>query len=185
MHRPTPTAEYLTRHALESFLDRLTRTEHKGDFILKGGILLAVYGIRRPTKDVDAEAVNASVSPEHITQVVRDVAAARVEAGLRFGLATISVQEVRDNAEYPGLRMRSTRWRDYIAIVQLAEQYDVNEEQLLQSARAVARYRKVELGPIAPVVAGYGPLSLARPSGQLGGARRTSRRSAKEALTTK
>ncbi len=26
--RPAPTAEYLTRHALESFLDRLSRTEH-------------------------------------------------------------------------------------------------------------------------------------------------------------
>jgi hypothetical protein len=49
--RPTPTAEYLTRHALDSFLDRLTRTEHRDGFVLKGGILLATYGIRRPTSD--------------------------------------------------------------------------------------------------------------------------------------
>lgn len=62
---PAPTAEYLTRHALESFLDRLTQTEHADDFILKGGILLGVYGVRRPTKDVDAEAVSTSVTPQH------------------------------------------------------------------------------------------------------------------------
>lgn len=37
----TPTAEYLTRHALESFLFRLTRTEHADSFILEGGLLLA------------------------------------------------------------------------------------------------------------------------------------------------
>ena len=31
-----PTQEYLVRHTLESFLDRLTRTSHAGDFVLKG-----------------------------------------------------------------------------------------------------------------------------------------------------
>ena len=35
--RPAPTAEYLTRYMLESFLDRLTRTPYVGDFVLKGG----------------------------------------------------------------------------------------------------------------------------------------------------
>lgn len=35
-----PTQEYLIRHTPESFLDRLTRTSHAGDFVLNGGILL-------------------------------------------------------------------------------------------------------------------------------------------------
>ncbi|GAB3714347.1 nucleotidyl transferase AbiEii/AbiGii toxin family protein [Nocardiopsis nanhaiensis] len=217
--RPAPTAEYLTRHALESFLDRLTRTAHKDDFVLKGGILLAVYGVRRPTKDVDAEAIRTTVTPEVITQVIRDVAEVQVSDGLVFGLDTMNVQEIRDQADYPGLRMRvtayigsqktvvawdistgdpivpspkpvkvprilgdeiemlgyapettvaekgvtilergiaSTRWRDFIDIVQLAAQHGLDEEQLLESARAVARYRKVGLGPVSPVVEGYG-----------------------------
>ena len=38
-----PTQEYLIRHTLESFLDRLTRTTHHGQFVLKGGVLLAAY----------------------------------------------------------------------------------------------------------------------------------------------
>ncbi|GHC95337.1 hypothetical protein GCM10007079_46930 [Nocardiopsis terrae] len=219
--RPAPTAEYLTRHALESFLDRLTRTAHKDDFVLKGGILLAVYGVRRPTKDVDAEAIRTTVTPEVITQVIRDVAEVRVPDGLVFDLETMRVQEIRDQADYPGLRMRvttyigsqktvvawdistgdpivpspkpvkvprilggeiemlgyapettvaekgvtilergitSTRWRDFVDIVQLAAQHDIDEDQLLESARAVARYRKVELGPISPVIEGYGAI---------------------------
>ena len=53
---PVATGELVTRHALESFLDRLVRTRHGNDFVLKGGILLACYGVRRPTKDVDSEA---------------------------------------------------------------------------------------------------------------------------------
>jgi hypothetical protein len=217
--RPVPTAEYLTRHALESFLDRLTRTEHKDNFVLKGGILLAVYGVRRPTKDVDAEAIRTTVTPEVITQVIRDVAEVRVCDGLVFDLDTMRVQEIRDQADYPGLRMRvtahigsqktviawdistgdpivpspkpvrvprilgdeievlgyapettvaekgvtilergitSTRWRDFVDIVQLAAQHGLDEEQLLESARAVARYRRVELGPISLLIEGYG-----------------------------
>lgn len=217
--RPAPTAEYLTRHALESFLDRLTRTAHKDDFVLKGGILLAVYGVRRPTKDVDAEAIRTTVTPEAITQIIREAAEVQVPDGLLFDLDTMNVQEIREQSDYPGLRMRvtayigsqktviawdistgdpivpspkpvrvprilgdaiemlgyapettvaekgvtilergitSTRWRDFVDIVQLAAQHGLDEEQLLESARAVARYRGVELGPISPVIEGYG-----------------------------
>ncbi|MFC7374965.1 nucleotidyl transferase AbiEii/AbiGii toxin family protein [Brachybacterium sp. GCM10030268] len=219
--KPTPTAEYLTRHVLESFLERLARTDHRDNFILKGGILLAVYGVRRPTKDVDSEAVNVSVTPEHIVDVVRHVAAVDVADGVWFDVDTVSIQEIRDDAEYPGRRVRvncrvgpqmlvvvwdistgdpivplprpvkvprvlghdiemlgyapettvaekgvtilergtaSTRWRDYIDIVQLSEKHGVDEDLLLESAQAVARYRKIALGPIAPVIAGYGAI---------------------------
>lgn len=67
--KPASTQELLTRHVLESFLDRLSRTEHAQDFILKGGILLAAYRARRPTKDVDANAVSADVTAEHLSTV--------------------------------------------------------------------------------------------------------------------
>ncbi|TWP33849.1 nucleotidyl transferase AbiEii/AbiGii toxin family protein [Leekyejoonella antrihumi] len=215
----TPTAEYLSRHALESFLFRLTCTEHADSFVLKGGILLAAYGVRRPTKDVDAEAVSASVTPDQIIRVVHDIAAVDVEDGLTFDLETITVQEIRERAEYPGLRLRvnvrigswkgvaawdistgdpivpmphtvtiprllganievtgyrpetviaekgvtilergttSTRWRDYLDIVQLAAQYAIDRAELRRSAEAVAQFRKVDLKPIRPVVKDYG-----------------------------
>lgn len=55
----------------------------------------------------------------------------------------------------------STRWRDYVDIVQLARQgFDADE--LLRSARAVARHRGVTLEPIAPHLAGYGPVGQAK-----------------------
>jgi Nucleotidyl transferase AbiEii toxin, Type IV TA system len=101
-----PTQEYLIRHTLESFLDRLTRTAHAGDFVLKGGILLAAYGVRRPTKDTDSNAVRAHVTAEHLAQVIRDIAAVEVDDGVAFDLDTISVQEIREQADYPALRVR-------------------------------------------------------------------------------
>jgi hypothetical protein len=101
-----PTQEYLIRHTLESFLDRLTRTSHADDFVLKGGVLLAAYGARRPTKDADSNAVHADVTAEHLAHVVRDIAATDVEDGVVFDLDTISVQEIREQADYPGLRVQ-------------------------------------------------------------------------------
>ncbi len=101
-----PTAEYLTRHALESFLDRLTQTEHAEDFVLKGGILLAAYGARRPTKDVDAEAISSSVTAGNIAQIVSDIAALEADDGVEFDLGSLNIQEIREEADYPGLRVR-------------------------------------------------------------------------------
>ena len=221
---PVATGELVTRHALESFLDRLVRTPHGNDFVLKGGILLACYGVRRPTKDVDSEAVSASVTAAHIEDVVRDVVVVEADDGLDMDLGSLEVQPIRQVAEYPGLRVRvrgpvgtarvvvvwdistgdpvvprpkivsvprvlgepiemlgyapetsvaekgvtilergiaSTRWRDYVDIVQLAEQ-GLDGTALLDSARAVARYRQVTLGPVAATVAGYGAVSQAK-----------------------
>ncbi|MCV7093229.1 nucleotidyl transferase AbiEii/AbiGii toxin family protein [Mycobacterium interjectum] len=219
-----PTQEYLIRHTLESFLDRLTRSSHAGDFVLKGGVLLAAYGVRRPTKDADANAVHADVTAEHLVRVVRDIAAIDVDDGVLFDLETINVREIRDQVDYPGLRVRvavsigpwqgaaawdvstgdpivppprqvtidrilgepitllgyapetaiaekgvtilergitSTRWRDYVDIVQLARQ-GIDPDELLRSARAVAQHRGVTLEPIAPHLAGYGAVAQAK-----------------------
>ena len=219
-----PTHEYLIRHTLESLLDRLTRTSHAGDFVLKGGVLLAAYGARRPTKDADANAVSADVTAESLTQVVRDIAAVDIDDGVVFDLDTINVQEIREQADYPALRVRvavsigpwngaapwdvstgdpivppprrvtidrilgdpitllgyapettiaekgvtilergitSTRWRDYVDIVQLAR-HGIHPDELLHSARAVARHRGVILEPVAPHLAGYGEVAQAK-----------------------
>lgn len=50
----------------------------------------------------------------------------------------------------------STRWRDYIDIVQLDRQYGLNQAVFEDSVRAVAGHRGVDVRPIAPVIEGYG-----------------------------
>ena len=43
-------------YALEGFLARLTRSPQADRLVLKGGVLLAAYDARRPTRDVDIQA---------------------------------------------------------------------------------------------------------------------------------
>ena len=44
-------AEYITLYALEGFLARLGISEHAEEFALKGGVLIAAFAARRPTRD--------------------------------------------------------------------------------------------------------------------------------------
>jgi hypothetical protein len=48
----TPTDELLTRFVLERFLYRLARSAHRERLVLKGGMLLEVFDVRRPTRDI-------------------------------------------------------------------------------------------------------------------------------------
>lgn len=100
------TSDLMTRHSLEPFLDRLQRTAHGRDFVLKGGILLAGYGFRRPTKDVNSQALSTSATAAHVAHVVRDVAAVETRDGLEIELASLNVQTIREAAGYPGVRVR-------------------------------------------------------------------------------
>ena len=119
---------------------------------LKGGILLAVYGVRRPTKDVDAEAIRTTVTPEVITQVIRDVAEVRVSDGLVFDLDTMNVREIRDQADYPGLRMRVTA---YIGSQKTVVAWDISTGDPIVPSPQPVRVPRVLGGEIEML--GYAP----------------------------
>lgn len=172
----------------------------------------------------DANAIGADVTADHLIDVVHDIATVETDDGMVFDLDSISVQEIREHANYPGFRVRvgtsigpwkgaatwdvstgdpivpaprlvridrvlgdpilllgyasettiaekgvtilergitSTRWRDYVDIVQLAGQ-GIDTNELLRSAQAVAGFRGVTLEPIAPHVIGYGQIGQAK-----------------------
>ncbi|CAN5238556.1 nucleotidyl transferase AbiEii/AbiGii toxin family protein [soil metagenome] len=92
-------------YALERFLDRLGRTKYSDDFVLKGGLLLAAYRLRRPTKDADLQALDFQLDEEHLREVVVTVADIDDEDGLAIDATAIRVIQIRDDAEYTGLRV--------------------------------------------------------------------------------
>lgn len=57
------TAELLQFYVLESFLRRLVRSRHDHTLVLKGGMLLAAFDLRRATRDVDVLALNTDNDP--------------------------------------------------------------------------------------------------------------------------
>jgi predicted nucleotidyltransferase component of viral defense system len=104
------TAEYLRLYALEGFLLRLAHSPHRNRFVLKGGVLLAAYGLRRPTTDIDGAALQTPNEVEDIRQFVTAVAstalAAELDDGLTFDLDHVTAEAIRDEDKYGGVRIR-------------------------------------------------------------------------------
>jgi hypothetical protein len=97
--------EMLTLYGLERFLARLRQTPYTSDFVLKGGLLLAAYRLRRPTRDIDVQAVDLTLDQEHLRAVVAAVAAVESEDALVLDPDSVTVDAIRDDDEYGGLRV--------------------------------------------------------------------------------
>jgi hypothetical protein len=103
------TAEYLRLYALEGFLARLATSAHADDLVLKGGVLLAAYALRRPTADIDFAAKNRSNEVEEIRALVIEIAHIQLSGddddGLVFDVGAVTAESIREEDEYSGVRV--------------------------------------------------------------------------------
>jgi len=98
----------LTRYALERFLYRLSHTQHRSSLILKGAMLFQVWSptTHRSTRDLDLLA-EGDTSIASITQRIIEITSQEVEEdGLIFDTTGLVVREIREQAEYGGVRAK-------------------------------------------------------------------------------
>jgi hypothetical protein len=98
-----PTDELLQLLALETFVDRMSTSPAAKDLVLKGGVLLAAYDMRRPTRDVDVSARGLSNSVQATTELVRTILGQERDDGWTFG--AMSGESIREEDEYSGVRV--------------------------------------------------------------------------------
>lgn len=98
--------EVLMLYGLERVLARLSLTPYANDFALKGGVLLAAYQLRRPTSDIDIQALGLELDIRHLRDVVAAIAAVDADDGLVLDLTDVKIEAIRDEDEYSGLRVR-------------------------------------------------------------------------------
>lgn len=103
--RKRPADEIFTLYGLERFLARLAKTPYKDDFCLKGGVLLSAHALRRPTRDIDMQALDFQLDVDHVTEVVKALCDVVVDDGMTFDSAAMKIEEIRDEEEYSGLRV--------------------------------------------------------------------------------
>jgi hypothetical protein len=85
-----PTDEVLVLFVLERFLYRLSLSAYRERFVLKGGMLLAAFGERRPTRDVELLARATANDVDTVAVLVRDVLAVEVDDGIVFDPAGLT-----------------------------------------------------------------------------------------------
>jgi len=96
----------LTRYALERMLYRLSVSEHRDSFLLKGALLFDLwYDVPlRPTRDIDLLGFGMAEIP-HLFKVFEDLCAIEVEDGINFDPVSIKAEEIRKDANYSGTRV--------------------------------------------------------------------------------
>ena len=97
--------ELITLYVLEQFLARLGESVFADSFVLKGGVLLAGYGLRRPTRDVDMQAIDFVLDEERCREVAAAVARSDADDGVVFEAVPIRIEQIRDEEEYSGIRV--------------------------------------------------------------------------------
>ena len=92
-------------YMMERFLERLTQSEYRDNFIIKGGILVtAMIGVaHRSTMDIDTSMNNLNLSAEDALRVVNQVKDIDLDDGVSFEVKDVS--NIMDEMEYPGIRV--------------------------------------------------------------------------------
>lgn len=111
--------ELLIAYGLERTIYRLSKSEYKEHFILKGGIFLyALYegSYARATTDIDFLAQRISNDTEKIKQVFSEIFLVEADDPLRFDIETLSVKPIAEMKKYHGVNVSIIAYLDRTSI---------------------------------------------------------------------
>lgn len=106
-------AQLLIRnYGMERFLERVSLSEHRDNFILKGGMLVsAMVGLEnRATMDIDTSIRNMPLNTIAAKAMVEEIIAVPVDDNIRFEINDFGT--IMDDAEYSGVRISLNAFLD-------------------------------------------------------------------------
>lgn len=140
------TQELLQLYLLEGFLARLTASELSDRFVLKGGVLLAAFDARRPTRDVDLAGIHIANDATAVLEMVRTVLEVDLVAddGIEFDARGAVAEVIRDEEPYSGVRVGADAT---LATARLSFHVDVNVGDPIWPAPEVVGVPRLRGGP--------------------------------------
>jgi hypothetical protein len=102
--------DILQSYVIERFLARLARSPHADTVLLKGALMLRIWGVTRarPTMDIDLLRRGSADQPALVRLVQQCAGIEDPTDGVIFEPSTIAVESIRDATEYVGTRIRHT-----------------------------------------------------------------------------
>lgn len=97
---------------MEKFLEKISESTYKDDFVLKGGFLIgSKYGIdKRSTVDIDTTFRNSKLTEERIRNVFDELTQDPTKEGISFTL--LGLKETREADFYPGFQAKFIAYLD-------------------------------------------------------------------------
>ncbi len=93
-------------YMMERFLERVSLSEYKNKFILKGGMLVAsLVGLdMRATMDIDSTVTALTLSVEEAKSVVKSIISIKLDDNASFEIT--DAETIMDEFDYPGVRIK-------------------------------------------------------------------------------
>lgn len=98
----------LTKYGLERILYRISQSRYRETFVLKGALLFEMWTEQhyRPTRDADFLARGEN-TPQRFIEIFQEICGLNVEDdGVRFDPTTLTAEEISEDAEYKGVRVK-------------------------------------------------------------------------------
>lgn len=97
--------EVLQMYLFEHFLLRLSKSDYRKNFILKGGGILAqIFGEwQRTTRDLDATIKGISLNKQDISKIIKEIISININDEIVFTLS--DVDDIRQDDIYSGIRV--------------------------------------------------------------------------------
>ncbi len=95
----------MRKYMMERFLERVSMSDYRNSFILKGGLLVSAFvGIEtRATMDIDTTVKGVPVSIRDIKSIIENICSVPIDDNIEFHIK--SVTETLEEAEYTGIRI--------------------------------------------------------------------------------
>ena len=92
-------------YMMERFLERISASDYRDNFIIKGGILVtSLIGVAlHSTMDIDTTIKNLNLSDEDIRRIVDEIGTIDLQDDVKFQVKQLS--RVMDEMDYPGIRV--------------------------------------------------------------------------------
>jgi len=96
----------LRQYVMQRLLYRLSCSDYSEQFLLKGALLFWVWNedFHRPTRDIDLLSFGDNDVP-HLVDVFRQIVSVNIDDGLVFDVDSINGIEIKEDADYPGVRL--------------------------------------------------------------------------------
>ncbi len=96
----------LRQYVMQRLLYRLSCSEYADQFLLKGALLFWIWNedFHRPTRDIDLLSFGDN-DVKHLESVFRRIVSQDEDDGLIFDIDSVSGIEIKEDADYPGVRI--------------------------------------------------------------------------------
>lgn len=136
----------LMRYATERFLYRLGESRHRERYVLKGAMLLVLWGetVYRPTRDLDFAGYGTPLE-DNVRSAIRDICETPVaNDGVVFDSKDIKVEPIRGHDEFDGFRVF---FQAVLSAARIPMRIDIGFGNAIQPSPTDADYPTLLEGP--------------------------------------